>query len=124
MKIDDATADRLRPWFPNLDMQSVTLVHGGPLCWFVRNVLKQGAMAVAPFIFYGRASFDATKVTSLCLLAHELKHVQQYREMGHTRFLLKYLFDKARNGFRYSEDLPLEKDAYALERAVAENLTG
>ncbi|HWC30752.1 MAG TPA: DUF4157 domain-containing protein [Dehalococcoidia bacterium] len=123
MRIDGATANRLRPWFPDLDMQSVVLVHGGPVCWFVRSVIRQGAMTVAPYVFYGRSSFDATRVESVALLAHELKHVQQYRELGRLGFLVRYFVAKARNGFRYSEDLPLEKDAYALQREVENSLT-
>jgi hypothetical protein len=123
MKIDAATAEKLRPWFPDLDMQSVTLVHGGPVCWFVRSVIKQGAMTVAPYVFYGKSSFDPARARSLALLAHELKHVEQYRQRGRAGFLLKYLVDKARNGFKYSETLPLEQEAYELQREVEKKLT-
>ena len=123
MKIDDETAEKLRPWFSNLDIQSVKLVHGGPVCWFVRSVVKQGAMTVAPYVFYGKSSFDPSRVRSLALLAHELKHVEQYRERGHLGFLVKYLTDKARNGFKYSETLPLEQQAYELQREVEKKLT-
>jgi hypothetical protein len=123
MKIDAATAEKLRPWFPDLDMQSVTLVHGGPVCWFVRSVIKQGAMTVAPYVFYGKSSFDPARPRSLALLAHELKHVEQYGQRGRAGFLLKYLVDKARNGFKYSETLPLEQEAYELQREVEKKLT-
>ena len=123
MKIDAATADKLRPWFPDLDMESVTLVHTGPVCWFVRSVIRQGAMTFAPYVFYGKSSFDASRAGSLALLAHELKHVQQYRESGRLGFLVKYFIDKARNGFRYNENLPLEKEAYELQREVEKKLT-
>ena len=122
MKIDDATATKLKPWFPDLDMHRVRLVQGGPFCWFVAHVLRQGAMTVAPFVFYGKSRFDPSRNASLALLAHELKHVQQYREMGHFGFLLRYFIDKARNGFRYSETLPLEKEAYELQAEVLKAL--
>lgn len=122
MKIDDQTADELRHWFPDFDMRSVTLVHSGPVCWFVEHVLRQGAMTFAPFVFYGKSRFQPGEPGSVALLAHELKHVQQYREMGHLRFLARYFLDKARNGFRYSKDLPLEKDAYDLQEQVLEKL--
>jgi hypothetical protein len=122
MRIDEATVNKLRPWFPDLDMSSVRLMHSGPACWFVRSVLKQGAMTFAPYVFYGRASFDASSAGSLALLAHELKHVEQYRQRGHAGFLLRYFIDKARNGFRYSEALPLEQPAYALQREVEQAL--
>jgi hypothetical protein len=123
MKIDDGSADRLRPWFPDLDMQSVTLVHGGPVCWFVRSVVRQGAMTIAPYVFYGKSSFEPASARSLALLAHELKHVEQYRARGRIGFLIKYFIDKARNGFKYNENLPLEKEAYELQREVEKKLT-
>jgi len=123
MKIDDATQGKLRRWFPDLDLRGVTLVHGGPVCWFVRSVIKQGAMTVSPYVFYGRSRFDASRNESVALLAHELKHAQQYREMGHVGFLLRYFMDKARNGFRYSKALPLEKEAYELQAVVVKTLT-
>lgn len=122
MKIDDATQAKLRRWFPDLDMQRVNLVQGGPFCWFVAHVLRQGAMTVSPFVFYGKSRFDPSRNESVALLAHELKHAQQYREMGHIGFLLRYFIDKARNGFRYSKTLPLEKEAYELQAEVLKAL--
>ena len=123
MKIDDATATTLRPWFPDLDMSSVTLVDRWPMNTLVRNVLRQGAMTIAPFVFYGKASFQPGDPKSIALLAHELKHVQQYRSMGYFRFFKRYFLDKARNGFEYSKTLPLEKEAYDLQAEVLEALT-
>jgi hypothetical protein len=122
MRIDDATAESLAPWFPDFDFNSVTLVHGGPVCWFVRNVLKQGALTFAPWVFYGRSSFEPGRIESVALLAHELKHVQQYRERGHLGFLARYVWDLAGSGFRYGEDLPLERDPASLQREVAQDL--
>jgi hypothetical protein len=122
MRIDDATANRLRPWFPTLDMRRVTLVHGGPVCWFVRSVIRQGAMTFAPWVFYGRSRFDPSRVASIALLAHELKHVEQYGERGRFGFLVRYFIDKARNGFKYGENLPLERQAYEVQRDVEKNL--
>jgi hypothetical protein len=122
MRIDDATANRLRPWFPTLDLRRVTLVHCGPVCWFVRSVIRQGAMTFAPWVFYGRSCFDPTRVASIALLAHELKHVEQYGERGRLGFLVRYFIDKARNGFKYDENLPLERQAYEVQRDVEKNL--
>jgi hypothetical protein len=122
MRIDAATIETLRPWFPALDLDGVRIVESGPVCWFVRRVLGQGAMAVSPYIFYGRSRFDAASLGSLALLAHELKHVQQYRELGHLRFLLRYVRGLAGNRFRYSRELPLEAEAYALQAQVREAL--
>lgn len=122
MKIDDETATTLQPWFPDLDLHSVTLVNRGIVCWLVQHVLRQGAMTFSPFVFFGKSPFDASDVRCLALLAHELKHVQQYRASGHLGFLLRYLLDRARHGFRYSRELPLEKEAYELQAEVLRTL--
>lgn len=122
MQIDSDTVEALRPWFPDLDLQTVRIVEQGPVCWYVRNVVKQGAMTVAPFVFFGRDDYDPTKLGSIALVAHELKHIEQYRALGHARFLAQYLADLARNRFHYSRDLPLEAPAYKLQDEVREAL--
>ena len=122
IRIEAATAEKLRPWFPDLDLGSVRLIEAWATRAFVKHVLQQGAMTIAPFIFYGKSSFDPKEPRSVALLAHELKHIEQYGEMGHLRFFARYLTDKARNGFKYSRDLPLERPAYALQAEVLENL--
>ena len=122
MKIDAATIERLRPWFESIDLEKVRLVHSGPVCWYVRYVIKQGAMTIAPFVFYGRTAYDPTRLGSVALLAHELKHIEQYRRYGHVRFLARYLIALARARFRYSRDLPLEAEAYYLQDEVRAEL--
>jgi hypothetical protein len=115
--IDSAVVDILRPWFPDQDFRGIRLIQSGPVSWFVRHILRQGAMTIAPFVFFGRDQFDANEPRSLALLAHELKHIEQYREMGHLRFLWTYLKDRRRAG-GYSRELPLEREPYALQDAV------
>lgn len=119
--MDPAVIETLRPWFPDLPIEKVRLVRRGPVAWFVRVVLRQGAMAIAPFVFFGRHTFDPARPVSLALLAHELKHIEQYRQMGHTRFLWTYLQDRRRAG-GYSRDLPLEVEPYALQAEVRQVL--
>jgi hypothetical protein len=41
--------------------------------------------------------------------------VQRTRRVG---FLVRYFIDKARNGFKYDENLPLEREAYDVQRDV------
>ena len=122
MKLEADVITTLRPWFPDLAMDRVHIVNKGPVCWYVRNVARQGAMTISPFIFYGREHLDPEKPSSMALLAHELKHVEQYRAMGHIGFLASYLTDMAKVRFKYSRDLPLEAPAYALQREVREAL--
>jgi Domain of unknown function (DUF4157) len=118
VKLDSATLETLQPWLPGLDMQNVTLVNAWPMNAIVKHVLRQGAVTIAPFVFYGKSKFTPGDAHSLALLAHELTHVQQYHKMGHFGFLRRYLLDKARNGFKYSKTLPLEAPAYELQAKV------
>ncbi len=96
----------------------------GRVCLFVRNVLRQGALTFPPYVFYGKSRFQAGEPRAIALLAHELKHVQQYHARGRVGFLARYFLDRARNGFRYSKDLPLEKEAYDLQAEVLKALQG
>ncbi|MFQ5872852.1 MAG: DUF4157 domain-containing protein, partial [Dehalococcoidia bacterium] len=89
---------------------------------FVRVVLRRGAMTFSPFIFLGRSLYDPSSLSSLALLAHELKHLEQYQRYGHLRFLIRYFWDLARNRFRYNRQLPLEAEAYDLQDNVRDAL--
>ncbi|HXH23048.1 MAG TPA: DUF4157 domain-containing protein [Dehalococcoidia bacterium] len=124
MRIDGETAAKLAPWFPGLNLGRVRLVTRGPVCWFVRKVLRQGAMTFAPFVFFGSHAFNPLDEGSLALLAHELKHVEQYGRYGYVGFLARYFWALARNQFRYSAELPLEAEAYALQARVRSGLGG
>ena len=115
--MDERTITALRPWFPDLDFVRVHLVHSGPMSWFVRAILRQGAMTIAPYIFFGRHRYEPASPRSLALLAHELRHIEQYAEMGHLRFLFTYARDRIRAG-KYSRNLPLEAGPYALQDEV------
>ncbi len=117
-----ATAGALRPWFPSLDTSDARIATSGPVCWFVRSALRQGAMTLGSRIYFGRSAYEPSRPESLALLAHELKHVEQYRRYGAPGFLARYLWRLALNGFRYSHDLPLEKEAYAIQERVREAL--
>ncbi len=122
MKLQSEVATTMEPWFPSPLLGRARIVTGGPICWFVRAVLRRGALTFSPFIFFGKTSYDAKSLASLALLAHELKHLEQYQEYGRLRFLLRYFWDLARNRFRYSRDLPLEADAYRLGQIVRDAL--
>lgn len=119
--MDEQAVEKLSRWFPDLDLRRVKLVHSGPMSWFVRNVLRQGAMTIAPFVFFGKHEYEPGSPRSLALLAHELRHIEQYREMGHARFLFTYMRDRIRAG-KYSRDLPLEVGPYELQAEVRAEL--
>ncbi len=122
MRLSTEVAVALQPWFPWLHPDRVRLVSGGPVCWFVGSVLHKRAMTFSPFIFFRYGAYDGSSLSSLALLAHELKHIEQYRTYGHPRFLVRYFWDLARSRFRYNRDLPLEADAYAIQAEVESRL--
>jgi hypothetical protein len=54
------------------------------------------------------------------LYFHELVHVVQYRILGVSDFMKRYVKGWAENGFRY-ELIPLEQDAYELQKLYEDN---
>ncbi len=90
-----------------LALADVRLHIGGPLSWYLRLVKKSAITVGANIWFVSEAKRD-----DLALLAHELVHVGQYREMGVPRFLARYGLDMLKAGLRYSRKLPLEAPAY------------
>jgi hypothetical protein len=115
--VDADVARLLKPWFPDVDIEGVRVVTSGPVCWFVRRVLRQGAMTIAPFVFFGNDRYEPASASSMALLAHELKHIEQYATMGRLRFLFTYVRDRLKAG-EYRRSLPLEVDPYALQTIV------
>lgn len=105
-----------------MPLDGVSVVTAGPACWLVKHVLRQGALTFSPFVFFGGSTYDPADADSVALLAHELKHVEQYQRYGRAGFLIRYFRDLAGRRFRYSADLPLEREAYALQDDVARRL--
>jgi hypothetical protein len=65
--------------------------------------------------------FDPHSIEGLALLAHEIKHVEQYRKKGFIRFYAKYIWDYIiRRG--YGEQLTFEAEASELQRQVRAHL--
>ncbi len=118
MHIDADVAGAVRPWHPDLDLGRVSLHDAGPVAWFVRTVIRQGAMTLGHRVYFGRSTFDPRNARSLALLVHELQHVTQVERLGLIRFFAKYAWALARNRFRYSHDLPLEAEAHAVQAAA------
>lgn len=62
---------------------------------------------------------DGTGTTEwLALVAHELKHVEQYRRLGKWRFAWRYLTEWVRHGYF---NVSFEAEAYALQWRVEED---
>lgn len=99
------------------DLDRIRLHTSGPPAWYIRAVKKRA-------ITLGRHVWmrEPRLLGDVPLLAHELVHVRQFREMGAMGFCWRYFWDMARAGFRYSRALPLEAPAYARQRAAEEKL--
>jgi hypothetical protein len=81
--------------------------------------LPAHGMTIGRFVFIRRSHADRTT-----LLAHELVHVRQYRELGYVRFSLRYLLAYVRNLVRFRlkhqaayRAIPFETEAYRLAGA-------
>lgn len=71
--------------------------------------------------FRDPASFDPHSPAGLGLLAHELRHAEQYREQGGVvRFTLRYVQEFLRGG--YGTDISFEAEAYEVGRVVQAHL--
>jgi hypothetical protein len=83
--------------------------------------LPAHGMTIGRFVFLKRSHADRPG-----LLAHELVHVRQYRELGYLRFSAEYLVAYSRNlvRFRFRHDpayraIPFEAEAYRIAGAWA-----
>jgi hypothetical protein len=83
--------------------------------------LPAHGMTVGRFVFLRRSHADRPG-----LLAHELVHVRQYRELGYLRFSARYLLAYGRNLVRYRfrhdaayRAIPFEAEAYRMAAAWA-----
>jgi hypothetical protein len=88
-------------------LERVQLLVGGPPTWYLALV-KKSAITLGDRIWF----VNAEKREDLALVAHELVHVAQFRELGFLRFAARYLRDMAKHRFKYSRALPLEAPAY------------
>ena len=79
-------------------------------------------------IFTKPRYYDPYSITGLALLAHELKHVEQYEIGGMLRFLGRYLSLQdpvGKEWLKVGYDLdrhPYEKEAYAFQNLVEKRL--
>ncbi|MFQ5342893.1 MAG: DUF4157 domain-containing protein [Anaerolineae bacterium] len=71
--------------------------------------------------FRDPAYFDPHSPDGLALLAHEIRHIEQYREQGGVvRFSINYLLEYLRGG--YGTDISAEAEAYELGSTVQAHL--
>lgn len=72
-------------------------------------------------IFTKPQYYDPCSIQGLALLAHELKHVEQYRREGLLRFLRRYLSHWLKVGYNLDRH-PYEREATEFEARVQAQL--
>ena len=114
----------LAPFFPaeTLAAARLAIVPRIPLSRILRIARRLGISAVDADRLQGITYLDTIVVPEhragpipLSTLFHELVHVEQARQLGVRAFVERYIRGWLENGRRY-EAIPLERDAYALER--------
>jgi len=63
--------------------------------------------------------YDPHTPGGLALLAHEIKHVEQYEQQGRLKFYTRYLWDYARGRYK---NVSWEKQAYDFDKEVKDHL--
>jgi len=66
-------------------------------------------------------NYDPHTAWGLALLAHEIKHVEQYERDGWLKFYAKYFWAYVLHG--YGNSVPFEAEAVEFQRQVEEHLT-
>jgi hypothetical protein len=104
------------PAIPNPDFYRALRDQGAriPLDFTVMSALT---LVDTVLVSTKRADFGAERFERL--LFHEAVHVMQYEVLGLSRFMREYVVGWATAGFSY-EKIPIEVQAYALERRFAE----
>ncbi|HMO96744.1 MAG TPA: DUF4157 domain-containing protein [Tepidiformaceae bacterium] len=125
MRIPDETVTLLAEFVAEEDLRRARVVTGLP--WrLIPRILNQGAITFAPFVIYRHGRYRTDTARSLALLAHEMVHIRQAREMGAVRFYASYLWGNIRCGFRHDRhhmEVPgIEKQREV--RGVLENRGG
>ncbi|HEY7470793.1 MAG TPA: hypothetical protein VIE68_00430 [Gemmatimonadota bacterium] len=114
----------LAPFFPaeTLAIARVSVVPRIPLSGLLRLVRRMGISAVDVDRILGITYLDTILVRHgagvpipLPTLFHELVHVEQVRQLGTRGFVERYVRGWLESGRSYAA-IPLEEDAYALER--------
>jgi hypothetical protein len=122
--IPDEALQTLAPFFPaeTLAAARLAIVPRIPLSRILRLARRFGISAVDADRLLGITYLDTIVVPEhravpvpLSTLFHELVHVEQARQLGVRGFVERYIRGWLENGRKYAA-IPLEKDAYALER--------
>lgn len=110
-----------KEWFPDPSVVDRARVVILPFCpRYIAN--RRTAITLGHLIIFTKLQYyDPCSIQGLALLAHELKHVEQYEIGGIFRFLWRYLREWLKVGYDLDRH-PYEKEAYALQEQVKKRL--
>ena len=123
MRIADETIARLQLYGDRQSLGGARIRTTIPWVW-VPVILRASAVTLGTNVCL-RAGIDPTSTHPevLALLAHECRHVRQYRELGTLTFLFRYLVGAVRARFVHDAH-PLELEPIAIETQVLRDLLG
>lgn len=116
MRLDETTIARLREFVPERDLRAARVVTGRPWRWLPR-LIGMGAITFAPFVVFRSGRYRTDTPRGVALIAHEVMHIGQVRELGRIRFYWRYLIGQLRCGFRYDRH-PMEVPCIEQQRAI------
>lgn len=110
-----------KEWFPDPSIVDRARVIILPFC--PRYIAtRRTAITLGHLIIFTKPRYyDPYSIPGLALLAHELKHVEQYEIGGMLRFLGRYLKEWLKVGYDLDRH-PYEKEAYVFQNLVKERL--
>lgn len=120
--VSDAVKHRLEPWYDRALLDSAR-VYRGSLFGAVFSRFGQAAVTVNGAVHLTRKAGDLESVPGTALLAHELFHVVQQRQMGWWRYLARYLWRWRPKHINRGWEHPLEAPAYARGAEVRQALS-
>jgi hypothetical protein len=120
LTLPEEVVQRLLPYVDERSLRSLRLRSGRPWRW-LPALLRAGATTLGREVCVrpGRCRLDTAR--GLALVAHEAIHVRQYRELGATRFLLRYIGGAVRVRFAHHAH-SMEQEPIAVQRQVREAL--
>jgi len=119
LAISPTAAARLRLYVDEQSLREARIRVSAPWTW-VPRLLSASATTLGNDICFRPGAFREHDAAGLALIAHECRHVRQYREMGAVRFLARYLLGMLQVRGRHA-DHPLELEPLVLQaRARAE----
>lgn len=113
IKISETAIERLRPYADEQSLREARVRTSPPWSW-VPRVLGATATTLGNDICFRTGRYREHDPSGLALIAHECRHVRQYREMGVPGFLLRYAIGAIRVRFQHSAH-PLELEPLVVQ---------